>query len=290
MVKKLFCIFLSMLLVVICGIPASASSLSKSDAIRAQMIACGLPEDTVRSLPDSEIEQYENIVSGLVSTHHYRIADQGTSAESVTYVNNVETLTVTEISEEEWVRVLESVSPQGLIGDSYLTIYEVITPLGGRDYKVSAFYSWDVLPFWRLNDYFALTIHDSLALVPDTEYSASFYDLTSNGIIPTTQTVAVTDGIYYSGIGGHCMSVPLLSSNSAATYSNFHGYIGYTVRVAEVGEKGTINFAIYTIFAHRKIVPAISLSVDLNKNASASFSPATNFDFMTTIENYTHIE
>lgn len=257
------------------------------DRIRANMIMCGIPEDVVSGLPASEIEKYVNITPESVEKHYYKItesnSDENSNEERKDYAFE-------EVTESDCVEAIEAEQTRGTIGASYLSVTISTTHLSGRNYEISAAYQWLTIPIFQLTDYLALTIHDSMVLVPDTEYTMEQNDYVSIYSGSTVHTNSWEDSLYASGVGGHCMAIHWIPSDDYTTYFNFRGYIGFEARIAQVGQNGIVHSAAYITYAHQTLVPAFNVSVSLNMSVSASISPAISFDFMTKQKSFTYYE
>lgn len=290
--KKIVSILMMLSLMLSCTVMASAAEINSYKNIRATMISYGMPEEIVNSLPDAEIVKYSNIGQDSVTKHYYKFTE-AESDSNVYRSANAPAYTVEEITEAECMAALatlDAAQPRGTIKESYMATTINATPLGGRRYLMSATYDWLSTPWFRLTDYFALTIHDCMVLVPDTEYTLEQNDYVSIYTGGNINTNSWDDSLYASGVGGHCMAMHWLESDDYYTYFNFRGYMSFEAEIAEVGSNGIVNFAAYITYAHQTLVPSIGLSVSLPKSVSASITPTVSFDYLTDQENWTHIE
>lgn len=290
--KKIISILMVLSLMLSCTVMASAAELTPNNAIRETMISYGMPKKIVNALPDEEIAKYANIEQDSVVKKYYRFTENE-SETSVYSSSKTPAYTVEEVTEAECMAALaalDTVQPRGTIKESYMETTINASPLGGRRYLMSATYDWLSTPWFQLTDYFALTIHDCMVLVPDTEYTLEQNDYVSIYTGGNIRTNSWEDSLYASGVGGHCMSVHWIPSDDYYTYFNFRGYMSFEAEIAEVGANGIVNYAAYITYAHQTLVPAIGISVSLPKSVSASITPTVSFDYLTDQENWTHRE
>ncbi len=293
--KKIISIFMLLSLMLGCTVMTSAAENNSNDAIRADMVAYGMPEEIVYALPDSEIAKYANITQESITKHYYRFTENENAASVCDTATDTLAYTVEEITETECMEglaVLETVQPQGTIKESYMATTINATPVDGeeRRYLMSATYEWLSEPLIQAVDYFALTIDECMVIVPDTEYTLEQNDYVSIYSGSAINTHSWTDSLYASGIGGHCMTVSWLPDGEYYTYFNFRGYMSFEAEIAEVGSNGKVSFAAYITYAHKTIVPAINVSVSLSQGVSASITPTVSFDYLTDQGNWTHQE
>lgn len=290
--KKIISILMILSLMLSCTVMASAAEITPNDAIREAMISYGMPEEIVKALPDTEISKYANIGQDSVIKRYYKFTENE-SETSVYSSTSTPAYTVEEVTEAECMAALatlDTAQPYGTIKESYMATTINATPIEGRRYLMSATYDWLSTPWFKLTDYFALTIHDCMVLVPDTEYTLEQNDYVSIYTGGTVKTNSWTDSLYASGVGGHCMAVHWIPSDDYYTYYNFRGYMSFEAEIAEVGSNGIVNFAAYITYAHQTLVPSIGLSVSLPKSVSASITPTASFDYLTDQKNWTHRE
>ena len=293
--KKIICAILVLSMMISCTLIVSATDVDDLDNIRNRMIAYGMPEKIVNSLPDSEVLKYANIASNSVEKHYYELEENTSELQSInsdSLSDSRVSCVVTEITEEECMAALNqnAVQPRGEIKKSYMAVTIDAVPIEGRRYLISATYDWLSTPIFKIKDYFALTVHDSMVLIPDTVYTLEQNDYVSIYSGSTIKTNSWEDSLYSSGIGGHCMIMHWMPDDDYTTYFNFRGYMSFEAEVAEVGPTGVVNSAAYITYAHKTLLPAIGFSVSLPLSASASISPAYAFDFFYDMKNFTHEE
>lgn len=289
--KKIISITLAIAVLLSCSVMVSASENRDIQSVRETLISQGMPEDIVMSLPDTEIAKYTNVNEESITEHYYKFTPVEAGAATIGASSSQE-YTVEEVSKQECMSAVSSqngTQARGTIGSSYMQTTINATKISGRRYLISATYKWISTPIFKLTDYFALTIHDCMVLVPDTEYTLEQNDCIS--VYGAREyTNSWTDSLKKSGIGGHCMAVHMLPSDEYFTYHNFRGYMSFEAEIAEVGSNGVVNFAAYITYAHQTLVPSIGLSITLPKSVSATITPKISFDYLTDQENWTHRE
>lgn len=309
MKKRLLGLLLAITMLAGSTIYVSAEDVNNVDAIRNRMISYGMPVKIVNRLPDDIVMQYCNIEENDVNLRYFKYTEylNMTNIESSYSLNNVSVTkaTITEITEEECYNALlqnNFAQPMGTIRESYMILGAQASNIEGRNYIVSATYVWLNNPICKLTDYFALTIHDTLAIVPNTEYAMLWHEsittITPGSYVYEESVVSEYYQMYASGVGGHCINTQVVPSitneedNIQTTITNygFCGYLKYDAVVAEVNPDGRIDSAVYATYAHRIFLPAIGISISLPTGVSASISPAYAFDFMHTTYNFEHID
>ena len=290
--KKIISIIMVLSLMLSGTMTARAAEIDPNDEIRKAMISYGMPEEIVNALPDSEIAKYANIEQDSTIKRYYRFTENeaGVSAYSTA---GTPAYTVEEVTEAECMAalaMLDAVQPYGTIKESYMETTINASHIEGRRYLISATYHWLSTPVFKSKDYFALTIHDCMVLVPDTEYTLEQNDYVSIFSGSTINTNSWTDSLQASGIGGHCMSMEWIPDDDYTTYFNFRGYMSFEAEIAEVGPNGKINFVAYIAYAHQTLLPTFGVTISLPKSVSATISPKRSFDYLTNQGNWTHTE
>lgn len=170
-----------------------------------------------------------------------------------------------------------------------LEIYETADEEELGKYHILAMYEWLIEPICRFTDYFAVTIHQGLVIIPGTEYALQQYDSVDPWNSITTHTIS--GSIVASGVGGHCMSVymPPVSSGDLG-YCNFRGLLSYDVKVAEQPANGELDVAIYVTYGHHILVPSFSVGFTLSQGGYASITPTASFEYMNAQKNFTYQE
>lgn len=273
--RKIVALFLTITLcanLILCRI-AFADEVNL-DEIRDNMVAAGLDESLVYSMPKEQVLKYKQIALASCRTYYFKVSEDANSGESM----------IEEVTEAE---CLEAIAQDNLIetcasiDESYMELTICLTPSeeeNGR-YNVLTCYEWLREPVCRFNDYLAVTIHSGLVIIPDTEYAFQQYDSVDSLNFYTTHSI--NGSVVESGVGGHCMSIALPPITSGDTrYYDFRGYLSYDIRVAEVGEDGQLHAAVYAAYAHHILVPSFTVGITLPKNWYASVTPTSSFDYM----------
>lgn len=257
------------------------------ETIRKAMIEYGMPESVVNTLPDIEVAKYANIEATSVDKHYYKFTE--IDNENMVRTSNHQEYTVEEVSEEECISAISEISPLGTIGSSYMETTITVARMSGRRYLVSATYRWISEPIFQINDYFGLSIHNNLVMIPDTVVTCSEYDYGSL-YDSNIHTVSYFGGLINSGMNGHCMEVPWEKDDDYYTYMNFRGYMSYQVEVAEVGSNGTVNSLVYLVYAHKTLIPNFGVTFSYPTNAAISIGPSISFDYLYQTTSFTHYE
>ena len=257
--------------------------------IREKMISIGMSTNLVENLPDHIVEKYSNVTSENIITSYYKIVEAESDLLMTTNCEINENILVVPITEEECMMAIanNNIQPMGTIKESYLKLNTIASPVSGRRYVVSVSYEWLNPPFFNLTDYLALTIHETLVIIPDSEYSHTQYYET-DGTIGSFTLIENNNAIVQSGLAGHCMAVQLVPSMGSITAFSFEGYLGYEVEIAMVGDSNTVSSIVYATYAHQTLIPSLGFSIDLALNTHASITPRVSFDYMYDTYNFTY--
>lgn len=269
-------------------VKADSDTLPIND-IKEKMISIGMSANLVENLPDYIVEKYRNVTSENIVTSYYKVVEDEFDLLTTTNYEINENILVIPITEEECMAAIanNNIQPRGTIKESYLKLNTIASPVGGRRYVVSVSYEWLNPPIFKFTDYLALTIHETLVIVPDSEYSHTQYYET-NGTTGSVTLVENNNAIFQSGIAGHCMAIQWAPSmGSIITYS-YEGYLGYEVEIAMVGDDNIVSSLIYATYAHQTLIPSVGLSIDFMFNAHASITPKISFDYMNDTCNFTY--
>ncbi|MBQ2915639.1 MAG: hypothetical protein IJE51_02495 [Clostridia bacterium] len=286
MLKKIISIVIAILIIncITCSTIANNKLLSVEE-IKNNLLCLGIPKQLIDTFDDEELFKYKNLQESDVTKKIFKIV---TPQNILAKESTPQEVFITEVSHAEYLNSTKKNQTRGLIDESYLEITFTHATIDHGHYKITAFYHWLSTPTGGRTHYLAITLNESLNVIPNT-VTANQGSTKVNLINGNEEFYMIPASVCAEGIGGKAVEIYTWADSNTTMYYNYIGYLTYEAEVSEDPFDGTLVCAAFYTYAQAKlaitIIPTITISqvlsdIGLTLTPGFTISPATYFDFM----------